>query len=202
MKSAAARAFSTSGPPSPLGLTGARDELWTAAESDRTGDDPRRWPTRARELAARHRRLPLAARLPRGLRDRGGFDAVVGNPPWDEVTVEELAFYARYQPGLTRPAGGTERDAASSCSRQQRPELAERMRYERERAATLQALLRRGHRICRTGGDPDLYKFFCQRYRKRACAAAGPSPSCFRGAFSAKGSADFRRWLLRASRPS
>src|SRR5213078_3703045 len=29
-----------------------------------------------------------------------GFDVVVGNPPWEEVTVEELAFYARYYPGL------------------------------------------------------------------------------------------------------
>ena len=28
-------------------------------------------------------------------RDNPGFDVIVGNPPWEEVKVEELAFYAR-----------------------------------------------------------------------------------------------------------
>ena len=33
-------------------------------------------------------------------RARAGFVVVVGNPPWDEVTIEELAFYALRDPGL------------------------------------------------------------------------------------------------------
>ena len=33
-------------------------------------------------------------------REHLGFDVVVGNPPWNEITVEELAFYALREPGL------------------------------------------------------------------------------------------------------
>ena len=34
------------------------------------------------------------------LRDRPGFDCIVGNPPWEEATVEELGFWALRYPGL------------------------------------------------------------------------------------------------------
>ncbi|GAH47434.1 unnamed protein product, partial [marine sediment metagenome] len=34
------------------------------------------------------------------LRDRAGFDVIVGNPPWEEATLEEDDFWARYAPGL------------------------------------------------------------------------------------------------------
>jgi len=33
-------------------------------------------------------------------RDNPGFDAVIGNPPWEELTVEELAFYTLHDPGI------------------------------------------------------------------------------------------------------
>lgn len=36
------------------------------------------------------------------LLDNPGFDVIVGNPPWEEVTVEELAFYARPALGFDR----------------------------------------------------------------------------------------------------
>ena len=32
-------------------------------------------------------------------RENPGFDVIVGNPPWEEVNVEELAFYALHRPG-------------------------------------------------------------------------------------------------------
>ena len=34
------------------------------------------------------------------LRDRAGFDVILGNPPWEKTQVEEHAFWGRYQPGL------------------------------------------------------------------------------------------------------
>ena len=34
------------------------------------------------------------------LRDRVGFDIILGNPPWQETTIEEHAFWARHFPGL------------------------------------------------------------------------------------------------------
>jgi len=40
-------------------------------------------------------------------KDAPGFDAVVGNPPWEELTVEELAFYARYALRSLAPESGS-----------------------------------------------------------------------------------------------
>jgi hypothetical protein len=34
------------------------------------------------------------------LRERAGFDVILGNPPWEEATLEEHAFWARHVPGL------------------------------------------------------------------------------------------------------
>ncbi|MBM3320861.1 MAG: hypothetical protein FJY73_09325, partial [Candidatus Eisenbacteria bacterium] len=34
------------------------------------------------------------------LRERPGFDAIVGNPPWEKPRLEEHAFWARHAPGL------------------------------------------------------------------------------------------------------
>src|SRR5205085_10414280 len=34
------------------------------------------------------------------LRRRAGFDVIIGNPPWQEATIEEHAFWARHFPGL------------------------------------------------------------------------------------------------------
>lgn len=125
----------------------------------------------------------------------GGFDAVVGNPPWEEVTVEELAFYARYRPGL-RGLPAAERARELAALQAARPELAERLRDELARVAAQRRYFASDPGYTGGAGDPDLYKFFCQRYRRvlgRGGALAVVLP---RSAFAAKGSADFRDWLL------
>jgi hypothetical protein len=72
--------------------------------------------------------------------DKPGFDVVVGNPPWEEVTVEELAFYARYSPRL-RGLVAAEREAALSALKAARPELAAELRAEQVRIAALKKWL-------------------------------------------------------------
>ena len=52
----------------------------------------------ARAQAALHWRLAFPTVFLR--RDRPGFDVILGNPPWEEVTVERLGFYARHMPGI------------------------------------------------------------------------------------------------------
>ena len=66
----------------------------------------------------------------------GGFDVVVGNPPWEEVTVEEPAFYARYQPGL-RALAAADRNRALTRLKEDRPELETRLAADIEAAARL-----------------------------------------------------------------
>ncbi|HKF74774.1 MAG TPA: hypothetical protein VKF59_01410, partial [Candidatus Dormibacteraeota bacterium] len=127
-------------------------------------------------------------------RPRPGFDAVVGNPPWDEVTVETLAFLARFWPGLRRlPEADRERAVAGLLGA--RPELGDRLNGERERARRERAHLAAAD-YEPAPGDPDVYKLFCQRYRTLVRDGGRLAVVLPRGALLAEGSARFRAWLF------
>ena len=179
----------------PLGLAGAREEALHAGREIITGQSSLLADEAAR-LALEHRMFhwPLAfAEV--FARERPGFDVVVGNPPWDEVDVEQLAFFARYQPGL-RSLPETERRAALNELKAQRPELVTRLERERERLAQLRAYLGPDAGYASSPGDPDLYKFFCQRYRDLLRPGGRLGVVLPRSVFLAKGSASFREWLV------
>ncbi len=150
----------------------------------------------AQATAEKHRFLhwPLAFPL-QFHRDRPGFDAVVGNPPWEEVTIEELGFYVLYQPGLNSMPEA-EREQAITELLQRRPELTERFEDEQERVAAARAALAASG-YASTVGDPDLYKSFCQRYRALLRQGGRLGVVLPRSAFNAKGSRAFRKWLHR-----
>lgn len=71
------------------------------------------------------------------LRDSPGFDAVIGNPPWDKVRWEAAPFWARVSPGLMA-LPDVQRDARIEELREERPveaareaaEIAERQRLQ------------------------------------------------------------------------
>jgi hypothetical protein len=128
-----------------------------------------------------------------------GFDVVIGNPPWEEVTVEELGFYARYSPRL-RGLSSAERETALADLKAARPELSEELRIEQERIKILKAWLGPDGGYARTMGDPDLYKFFCQRYRTLLADGGRLGVVLPRSTFLAAGSRAFRKWLFDASR--
>jgi len=128
----------------------------------------------------------------------GGFDAVVGNPPWEEVTVEELAFYARYRPGL-RGMADAPRRAALAALKAQRPELEERLEGEQAAVAAQRRFFAADTGYEGGPGDPDLYKFFCQRYRALLAPGGALAVVLPRSTFLVKGSARFRGWLFSAT---
>ncbi|HEV8649397.1 MAG TPA: hypothetical protein VG276_08325, partial [Actinomycetes bacterium] len=96
-------------------------------------------------------------------RARPGFDAVIGNPPWEEVTVEALGFYGLFAPGL-RSLPESERTVATDRLIRERPDLVDRLTIEQARAVLERQYFPTGE-YEPMPGDPDLYKFFCQRYR-------------------------------------
>lgn len=89
----------------PLGVKGARWALDMGTVEAVMAGNPARQAAgllkQAQEEATRRRffHWPLAFPLA-FLRERPGFDVVVGNPPWNEVNLEELAFYALRDPGI------------------------------------------------------------------------------------------------------
>lgn len=102
---------------------------------------------------------------------------MVGNPPWEEITVEELAFYARYQPGL-RGLPEAERRVELERLLDRRPELRQGYEAELEQAAALRSFFGADTGYLGGAGDPDLYKLFCSAIA-RCCAPAARWPSCF-----------------------
>ena len=127
---------------------------------------------------------------------RRGFDVILGNPPWEEATLEEDAFWARHFPGLrSRPQREQEALKAGYC--EARPDLAARLEAETEAAASLRRLLTAGAFPGMGTGDPDLYKAFVWRFWHLVSPEGGRIGVVLpRSALAAKGSTAFRKELL------
>lgn len=133
------------------------------------------------------------------LRERPGFDVILGNPPWQEVTIEEPGFWTRHFPGL-KGVSEAERKKRIPTLRRDRPDLqaayeAERSEVERERA-----VLGAGFYPGMGTGDPDLYKAFAWRFWQLAASDGGRIGVVLpRNALSALGSQDLRKELFQCS---
>lgn len=132
-------------------------------------------------------------------RDRPGFDVVVGNPPWDEVIVDDIQFYGLFAPGLRGLAEGPRQEAVRQLLAQ-RPELVARLEREKALMATQRAYLRQCE-FYRMPGFPDLYKVFCARYRQLLREGAELGVVLPRSAFVVDGAAGFREWLFEKTTP-
>ncbi len=179
----------------PLGVESTRDEALRQGAEVLAGASTPLSP--AADLVAERERFlhwPLAfAEV--FARERPGFDAVVGNPPWEEVTVEELAFYARYRPGL-RALSQSTREAVLGELLAERPELIEWYEASREHMAALRRYFAATSEFKTSPGDPDIYKLFCQRYGQLVGDGGAIGVVLPRNVFAAKGSAAFRGWLF------
>ena len=180
-----------------FGLAGARvhaEEHGSAVIAGDNGENGEGLVKAAAALSSKHGFLHWPLEFPRVFSgDRQGFDAVVGNPPWEEVTVEELSFYGLHLPGLHGMAT-KERKRAIVELLAERPDLSDRLHSDRQRAEVERAALATGEYES-TKGDPDLYKYFCQRYRTLVRPEGAIGVVLPRAAFVAKGSEGFRNWL-------
>lgn len=129
------------------------------------------------------------------LRDNPGFDCILGNPPWEEATVEELGFWALRFPGLKSMRSG-DQTAEIKALRRQRPDLV----AEYEAAVTTAEQVRRtlilGPYPGMGTGDPDLYKAFCWRFWDLTRDDGAIGVVLPRSALSASGSTKWREAVL------
>ncbi|MCY4318297.1 MAG: hypothetical protein OXE76_03730 [Alphaproteobacteria bacterium] len=131
------------------------------------------------------------------LRMRPGFDVIVGNPPWQEATLEEHAFWARHFPGL-RGLPSQEREAEQARLRERRPDLVASYQAERAETDRVRKVLVSGGYPGMGTGDPDLYKAFCWRFWNLSAAEGGRIGVVLpRSALAVKGSAAFRQTMFR-----
>ncbi len=126
----------------PLGLAGARHDLETntdgiVEQSPTLSARVAAAAAEASDYAERHRFLHWPLEFPGVFhRERPGFDVVIGNPPWDEVTIEELAFYALRDPGLRGITSVRERSRRIAELDEQYPEWRGEFETRKEQLAT------------------------------------------------------------------
>jgi len=150
----------------------------------------------ARELVASLGSLHFPVAFPEVfLRERPGFDVIVGNPPWEEATVEELGFWALRYPGLKSMTAG-EQKAEIARLRRRRKDLVEEYEIAVDEAEQLRCLLLAGPYPGMGQGDPDLYKAFCWRFWQLARDGYSIGVVLPRSALSAAGSAPWREAVL------
>ena len=95
---------------------------------------------------------------------QGGFDAVIGNPPWDRIKLQEVEWFATRSPDLALAPTAAARRRGIARLRKQGSPLAAAFDAAKERADTLGKLVRgSGHYPLLGGGDINLYSLFVER---------------------------------------
>ena len=94
----------------------------------------------------------------------GGFDAVIGNPPWDRIKLQEVEWFATRDPELARaPTAAARRDGIRRLRDLDDP-LAHAFDQAKARADRLGQVVRAsGHYPLLGGGDINLYSLFVER---------------------------------------
>lgn len=133
------------------------------------------------------------------LRDNPGFDALIGNPPWEELVYEEIKFWLARFPGLKGNPVSVQRDLMAKY-RTEREDLYLEMQHERNKADFMRKSISSGPFAGMETGHADLYKAFAWRFfellRNRGfCSLVLP-----RSALSAKGLELWRRTVAQRGR--
>ena len=126
---------------------------------------------RARRLAAEERFLNWQAAFPgvwanwRSAAREGGFDAVIGNPPWERVKLEDKPWFAaRRRPDIARAAHAADRGRMIRGLEKAGDPLAAGYARARDRAESAARMARDGGDYpLLSGGDVNLYSLFVER---------------------------------------
>ena len=133
---------------------------------------------RARNLASEERFLNWQVAFPGVWSDwdaadrHGGFDAVIGNPPWDRMKLQQVEWFAARRPEIARAQRAADRKRMIRELRENGDPLGADFERANERAES-------GLRVARTGGDypwlsrgdVNLYSLFVER----AMGLVGPA---------------------------
>jgi len=143
-----------------------------------------------------HRPLHFPAAFPEVfLRDRPGFDCLLGNPPWEKVTVERQVWWGRYLPGI-RGQSVQKMNAAIGRLERQRPELAAEYQHESDAGQKLKGVLRRAFPNLGMG-HTDTHRAFAWRFWQLAEDSAGQVGIVLpRTALADRGNAEWRQTVL------
>ena len=144
--------------------------------ADSPGNGQSSWPAfrsiwnEARSIADREKVLHWEAAFPgvwRGWQDdrpKGGFDAVIGNPPWDQIEQPEVEWFALRDSAIAHALTGAARKALIRTKKDAGDELALEHEAVRNRAAAMRVYVRStGRYPLLSRGRTNLYSLFVER---------------------------------------
>jgi len=101
--------------------------------------------------------------------DRGGFDCVLCNPPWERIKLQEQEFFRTRDPAIARAPNRAERRALIARLPSANPELWEEYQVALHYSEALSKSLRGSGRFALTGrGDINTYSVFAETLRDLA----------------------------------
>ncbi|MFN5154720.1 MAG: Eco57I restriction-modification methylase domain-containing protein, partial [Betaproteobacteria bacterium] len=120
---------------------------------------------RARALAAEERFFHWWTAFPTAFAGaEPGFDAVIGNPPWDRIKLQEVEWFAERAPEIAAQPRAADRKALISALQKKKAPLAADFAHAVERAeANARVLAKGGDYPLLGGGDVNLYSLFVER---------------------------------------
>ena len=141
-------------------------------------------------------------------RERPGFDAVVGNPPWDKVQPAQKEFYGQFDPAIRDFQGQNLKKRVAQLAPPRSDTRRQWEEYNDLQTRLAHLLLRGGvyrHQVVevngeKTGGKPDLFKFFLERNHQLVRGAGRIGMLLPAGLYSLEGVTGLRRMLLSETR--
>ena len=95
---------------------------------------------------------------------QGGFDAVIGNPPWDRMKLQQVEWFAVRRPQIARQPRAADRRRMVAALEETGDPLAHEYRHAAARAETAARVARRGGTYpLLSRGDVNLYSLFVER---------------------------------------
>jgi hypothetical protein len=94
----------------------------------------------------------------------GGFDAVIGNPPWDRIKLQEVEWFAERKPEIAMQARAADRKLLIEKEHKRRTPLwADFVQASSSAEATGRVVRESGEYPLLSGGDVNLYSLFVER---------------------------------------
>lgn len=162
---------------------------------------------RVGEVTARERLLHWELAFPdvwQGLdtaRPGGGFDAVIGNPPWDRIKLQEVEWFAAREPAIARSARASDRKKAIGRLEKSGDPLWQQYRQARDAAETASEVARKsGEYPLLARGDVNIYSLFVERAQRLVRPRGMVGLLVPSGIASDKSAADFFRSIATTGR--
>lgn len=94
----------------------------------------------------------------------GGFDAIVGNPPWDRIKLQQVEWFAARRPEIAMAQRASDRAKMIKALKDaDDPLFADYEKADRRAADTLRMARKSGHYPLLSRGDINLYSLFVER---------------------------------------